>query len=506
MGRWIKRLLTLAILLGLLGGTAAWYFKRGSDKSVTYRMAEIKRGDLLATIGATGTLQPEEAIDVGAQVAGQIVKFGEDKNGKPVDFNSEVEKGQVLANIDDATYAADVAGANAQLAQADAQLQRANADLVQFKAKLYQAERDWERAKKLGPSDALSQTEYDAYESAWRVAQANVGIGDAAIAQAKAATDSANATLKKAERNLTFTTIKSPANGVIIARRVNIGQTVVASLNAPSLFLLATDLRRMQIWASVNEADIGSIKPGQAVTFNVDAFAGRTFRGTVEKVRLDATMTQNVVTYTVEILAENPDLTLRPYLTTNVQFEVARKENVLVVPNAALRWMPTSLEQVAPDSRDVMSEVGGRGVRPGGGSAGAAARGGGGERADASERAGQPTTGPTTREGRARRGEGNPPDGGAGGGSGGGEYKRGLLWVQDGAYVKPIRVRAGMTDGTNTEVVSDQIKEGMQVITAEIRADQVAAGEDAKNPFMPQMGRGRGMGGGGGGGRGGGGR
>ncbi len=222
--------------------------------------ATVKRGDLSAAISATGTVEPEDVIDVGAQVAGRIVFFGKDKNGKEIDYGSEVEEGTVLAQIDDALYAADAA-------QARAAAVRAEADLGQLQAKLFQAKRDWERAQKLGPSDALSQSDYDAAKSAFDVAQANVAVGRAAIGQAQAA-------LQRAEQNLSYCTIKSPVKGVIIDRRVNIGQTVVSSLNAPSLFLLALDLKRMQVWVSVNEADIGSIHMGQAVSFTVDTYPG----------------------------------------------------------------------------------------------------------------------------------------------------------------------------------------------------------------------------------------
>src|SRR6185436_5254442 len=263
----MKRLLMIVLVLGALGAVAAWYWKKDNGAAATFRTAEVKRGELLATIGATGTLQPEEVIDVGAQVAGQIVEFGKDVNGKPVDFNSTVDEGGILARIDPSTYEADVALATAQLGQANASLQRANADLLQMKSKQHQAQRDWERAQKLGPSDALAQAQYDAYQGAYEQANANVAIGQAAIVQANAAIDAAQSTLNKAERNLGFTTIKSPVKGVIITRRVNIGQTVVASLNAPSLFLIATDLRRMQVWVAVNEADIGQVHPQQPVTF-----------------------------------------------------------------------------------------------------------------------------------------------------------------------------------------------------------------------------------------------
>ena len=173
---------------------------------------------------------------------------------------------------------------------------------------------------------------------------------EAAILQAKASLAQADAGLRRAKRNLDYCTITSPVKGVIIDRRVNIGQTVVSSLNAPSLFLIAKDLTRMQVWVAVNEADIGKIHPGQPVTFTVDAFPGEIFHGEVGKIRLNASMTQNVVTYTIEIITDNSNGRLLPYLTANVQFELHRLKNVLLVPNAALRWTP-SVEQVAPEFR-----------------------------------------------------------------------------------------------------------------------------------------------------------
>jgi HlyD family secretion protein len=190
-------------------------------------------------------------------------------------------------------------------------------------------------------------------------------VGEAAILQAKAGLAQAEAVLRRAQRNLGYCTITSPVKGVIIDRRVNIGQTVVASLNAPSLFLIAKDLTRMQVWVAVNEADIGKIRPGQPVTFTVDAFQGETFRGEVGKIRLNASMTQNVVTYTVEIITDNASGRLLPYLTANVQFELSRASYVLMVPNAALRWT------AAVDRRPWVP----RGLRETGGPKGEARRG-----------------------------------------------------------------------------------------------------------------------------------
>ncbi|HIJ40383.1 MAG TPA: HlyD family efflux transporter periplasmic adaptor subunit, partial [Deltaproteobacteria bacterium] len=336
MKRLFKWILVILLFLGLAGGLAFWYLRQENGKLVSYRTAEVARGDLLATIGATGTVEPEEVIDVGAQVAGQILSFGKDAQGKPVDYGSVVEAGTVLARIDDSLYEADAAQAQAQVQSAKASLQRAKADLEQMKARSLQADRDWKRARQIGPSEALAQASFDAYEADYDAARANVAVGEAAILQAKASVDHSEAALRRSRRNLGYCTIKSPVNGVIIDRRVNIGQTVVASLNAPSLFLIAKDLTRLQVWVAVNEADIGKIHPGQPVTFTVDAFPGEVFQGQVGKIRLNASMTQNVVTYTVEIITDNANGRLLPYLTANVRFELARASGVLLVPNGAL--------------------------------------------------------------------------------------------------------------------------------------------------------------------------
>src|SRR6185295_11726919 len=187
--------------------------------------------------------------------------------------------------------------ATAQVEQAKASVTRAKADLEQIQAKLRQADADWKRAESLGPSDLLTQAEQDGYRAAYEAAKANVDVGTASIVQAQGSVSQAEAALFRATRNLGFCVIKSPVKGIIIDRRVNVGQTVVSSLNAPSLFLIAKDLKRMEVWVAVNEADIGNVHPRQPARFTVDAYPGRTFTGEVGKVRLNATMTQNVVTY-----------------------------------------------------------------------------------------------------------------------------------------------------------------------------------------------------------------
>jgi HlyD family secretion protein len=454
MSNWIKKMhlpgkRTLIIAVAVLVAALVFmgFLQRSSRQGELFRTAPVKRGDLLATISATGTVEPEEVVDVGAQVAGKILAFGKDKNGKTVDYGSVIEAGTVLARIDDALYAADAASAQAQLGQSKAALQRSEADLGQLKAKLFQAERDWARAQKLGPSDALSQADYDAAQSAQKTAQANLEVGKAAIVQAQKTVHQSEAVLQRAQQNLSYCTIVSPVRGVIIDRRVNIGQTVVSSLNAPSLFLIAKDLTRLQVWVAVNEADIGHIHAGQPVTFTVDAQPGQVFQGEVGKVRLNATMTQNVVTYTVEVNTDNANGQLLPYLTANVRFIVGERQKVLLVPNAALRWTPQP-EQVVAEFRG--QKKAGKGA---------------GEPAPP----GQPS--PETRKGGT---------------------KTRLVWVPQNGLVRPVTVRPGLSDGALTEVEGADLREGTPVVVGEAEKTGDDKSASGSSPFAPKLFRGSG--------------
>lgn len=377
----------------------------GKENDSSFATAKVTVGDLLVSVNATGTIEPEELIDVGSQVAGRILQFGTDINGRILDYGSQVAKDSLLAVIDDSVYAADVASANAQL-------QRAQADLLQIKAKLELANNNWKRAELLGPSDALSTISYQTYKSEYEVAKANVTIAEAAIVQAQAE-------LEKAQRNLSFCTIRSPVDGVIIDKKVNIGQTVVSNLSATSLFLLAKDLKKMQVWVAVNEADIGSIHPGQRATFTVDTFPDRVFEGVVNKIRLNASMTSNVVTYIVEVNTDNSDETLFPYLTANVLFEVTDHKNVKLVPNQALRFVPDQA-----------------GIKP------------------------------SERENFLKN-------------------KKPAVWIREGEYLKPAYVETVATDNIYTEIKSESLQDGQEVVTGISLNNEQA--DSSTNPFMPQM-------------------
>ena len=431
------------VIAGLaLVGAGAWWLLVHREGATVFLTAPVKRGDISAVISATGTVEPEQVVDVGAQVTGMIKSFGRDANNNLVDYGSFVKEGTVLAHIDDTLYVAAINVDKAQLEQTRANVVNARANVLQMKAKLWQAEADWRRAQTLGPSQALAPTAFDQYKANYEVAKANVAVAEAGVEMAMAAEAQAAAQLKKDEENLAYCTVKSPIQGVIIDRRVNIGQTIVSSMSTSSLFLIAKDLKRIQVWASVNEADIGKIHPGQPVNFTVDAFGDRPFQGQVNKIRLNATMSQNVVTYTVEVNYDNADGSLLPYLTTNLQFEIGRQQNVLLVPNAALRWSPRP-GQISHESRSAHHS--------------------------SAER-------PASLH-EAEAGSEAP-------------RSRGILWAAEGNFVKPVHVEVGLTDGMFTEVSGKGITEGMRLVTGETRRQaEVSQSEgEGTNPFMPQGG------------------
>ncbi len=490
----MKALFILIGVLAIVAGGAVYYIAcLNAAPPTNFRVAEVKRDTIVSSIEATGTAEPEELIDVGAQVTGRIQSLGPDPINplKRVDYCSRVEERTLLANIDPTVY-------KAQVAQAAAQLAHDKASLLDLKAKSVQALKEFQRAKELLPKNAIAQTDYDLDEANYNVTTADVEVGKAQIQIAEAA-------LVLAKTNLDYCTIRAPCKGVIISRRVSVGQTVVSAMSASSLFLFAKDLRRMQIWAQVNEADIGRIHAGLPVTFTIDTYRGEVFKGMVEQVRLNAQSTQNVVTYTVVVISDNPPTPeypngkVLPYITATVKFEVEQHPNVLLVPNAALRWKPRTA-QIAPDARKTAVS---RGADDNDAQADAA----GGQSPTAQPAQGAAARAAASHQGGAGRGPGKgagkkdasvptatgkdhaPAQPSAGPQPAKQHHQHGRLWVRDGEFVRPIRVRVGLSDGSVTEVSGTNVKEGMQVVIGE--ESGATAGGSETNPFLPQIFRSR---------------
>jgi HlyD family secretion protein len=406
----MKKLLMFVAVLWCGGAFGFWYMNDHRSQPVSFRTVSVRRGDLRSTINATGTLEPEEVVDVGAQVAGLIESFGTDPcdPGRPVTYGTHVEEGTVLARLSSALF-------KARVDQARGRVTRAKADIDLARAKLHHAQRELERTKKLrdrGTGTVVSEQEYETAFSTHESAKATLGVNESELLVAQA-------DLEEATVNLGYTTIRSPVKGVILDRRINIGQTVVASLNAPSLFLIAKDLSRLEIWSSVNEADIGSIHESQKVRFTVAALPRETFEGTVAKIRLNANMAQNVVTYTVVIAVDNSRGRLLPYLTVRLQFEVQAREHVLLVPNAALRWHP-SVQYVVPDAREHDAVA--------------------------------------VRRNAPARADAKSPD------SHGGDDLAARVWIKRGDLVRPVDVTTGLSDGVMTEICGNDLKEGAEIV------------------------------------------
>ena len=350
----MRTIIGLVVLTAVIGGSGFWYMKTHSGPRTVFNVAEVHRGHLEATVGSTGTLQPREVVDVGAQVVGRIISIGKDENTKSgiVEWGSEVvgppldEDGKPLLDKDGKPMLGTI------LAQIDPLLYEAARNCSQGVRGGSPGGRHGQNRHPL-PGDARLEPRRNAARSQRRgpggvrfVQGELYELATANLELSKANVDLQKANLKTAQTNLDYATISAPVNGVVVDRRVNVGQTVVASLSAPSLFLIAKDLTKMEVWATVNEVDVGKIVAGQDVKFTVDAFPGRVYHGKVVPqgklpFRLNATMNQNVVTYTVVVSVDNEDRKLSPYLTTNLTFIVADKKDVLLVPNAALRWQPT---------------------------------------------------------------------------------------------------------------------------------------------------------------------
>ena len=395
--------------------------KSAPSATVQFESAPIERGSLIAKVNASGTLSALVTVQVGTQISGTILAI-------EADFNSRVKKGQVLARLDPEYHRAAVAIAKANLLAA-------NANLVRGQVLETDAQRQYKRAQDLLAKGISTQAEADTTEAAARGAEAQVGAYRGAVEQARAA-------LIQAEFNLSNTTINSPINGVVISRNVDIGQTVAASLQTPTLFLIAEDLRKMQVETSVAEADIGKLQPGMDASFTVDAYPTERFHGVIREVRNAPITVQNVVTYTTVIDVSNPDLKFKPGMTANVTVITAQRDNVLRLPNAALRFRPPP--EFLPD----------RSKREDPGTA----------RAD---RTGNPAMARSGTEGGPATIAAGPPRGGGGAPAGAREAMPPdlrVVWILKDGKPEPARIRIGVTDGSFTELREGNVKEGDRII------------------------------------------
>ena len=368
----MKKIIITILLLAAAGGGgyAAWRRYRTPAAPPAITTAALSRGDIVETVGATGTLQAVTTVQVGTQVSGTLQTL-------TADFNALVKRGQVLARLDPSLF-------QTQVEQSRANLVRAQADLERLRVAQQDATTKLQRARELSARNLIPRSELD-------TADVNVRSADAQIRSQQAQVTQAQAALNQSTVNLEHTVITSPIDGLVISRNVDVGQTVAASMQAPTLYVLAADLTKMQVVASVDESDVGRIRPGQSVTFRVDAYPTGQFRGTVSQVRLEPKVQQNVVTYATVIDVPNDDLRLKPGMTANVTIEIARATNALRIANAALRFRPTTemytaLGQTPPAPTQ---------IRVGGGGRGAATTQGAAPAAPAASTAAAPATAPS---------------------------------------------------------------------------------------------------------------
>ena len=370
----MKKVIIIVVVLAAAGAGVWAYMARRNVAEPTVATQPLSRGDVVDSVGATGTLEAVETVDVGTQVSGVVKELH-------ADFNSIVRKGQVIAKLDPQLI-------QTQIEQQSANVARAEADLERLKVGLTDAEQKLERARQMSAKSLIPRSELETAETNERAAAAQIRSAQASLTQARAQ-------LNNQRVNLAYTTITAPIDGIVISRNVDQGQTVASSMNAPTLYVIAADLTKMQVLANIDEADVGRMRPEQRVTFRVDAFPTETFTGTVSQVRLQPAVVQNVVTYSTVISVPNPDLKLKPGMTANVTIEISRKNNVLRIPNAATRFRPTAemfavLNQPVPEGLD----RGGRGFGRGRGEGPRAGGAPAGGTASAPPQAGAPAASP----------------------------------------------------------------------------------------------------------------
>jgi HlyD family secretion protein len=499
----------LLIVVAIGAGAGAYYIRRGGPE-VQVQTSPITRGDIVDSVGATGTLQAVTTVQVGSQVSGNIQWLG-------ADFNSIVKKGQVVARLDPSLFEAQLQQARANLNQARANLSKAQSDLERAKVQLTDAQQKYTRSRELAAKSLLPQSDLDAAKIAVDSAQASLASQQATVAQTQAAVTQSQASVNQNQVNLDHTIITAPIDGIVTQRSVDVGQTVAASMQAPTLFIIAADLTQMQVNANIDEADVGRIRPGQHVIFRVDAYPTDSFEGTVSQIRLQPVVVSNVTTYGTVIDVPNPQLKLKPGMTANVRVEIARRTDALRVPNAALRFRPTP-ELFAALNQAIPSEA------TSGGGRGRGGQGGGGRRnADAGGTGSTGLPAPAAAPPAAATRNTVPASSKTASPALRSKYgvaasaqtidalfaplpvveTRGRAWLFMNRELKPVSLRLGISDGTNTELLSTELQQGPEVVTGVtgLGGTRTLPGQGGTgNPLMPG---GRGPGGfGGPGGRG----
>jgi HlyD family secretion protein len=423
-------IIVLAIAAGIVFGFT--YFNRNGNNGIQYEFATIDKGTVTALVDTTGTLNPVTIVDIGSQVSGKIENIY-------VDFNSQVKAGQVLAELEQLNFQTKVQQNKANYSSSVAAVEKSKVSLENSKKKL-------DRAKSLFEKELISFEEFETTEVQYFSAKADLQASEARLEQAKAQLDTS-------EVDLTYTIIKSPIDGVVINRAINVGQTVAASLQAPVLFQVANDLTKMQVECSVDEADIGRVKEGQTARFTVDAFPDDRFTGIVKQVRYSPEVIQNVVTYTTIVDVDNPDMKLRPGMTATISIVVGEAQNALRVPNSALRFQPPPevLQEIFAQMRKEMQA----------------------KRAESGQADGQQ---------EKRRPQGNFQMGQGSGRMGSRARDRARVWIQDEmGKLKMVSIRIGVTDNTYTEITGGELQEGTEVITGENDQESSSSNRNSSN-------------------------
>jgi HlyD family secretion protein len=436
-----RKWLVVVVPVVLLGLLALLGLHRNNQPQ--YFTAQVERGEIRDVVEATGTVNAVITVQVGSQVSGRVARLN-------VDFNSRVHRGEVIALIDPALFEGALLQAVADSEDAEANVAAARANLEKARANFVQANADYVRTAGLAKNDIVTQQQLELAKAANGAAKASVDAAVANVGQAAAQLNQKAAAVSVARTNRNYTVIRSPIDGIVVARNVDVSQTVAASLQAPTLFTIAQDLTKMQVYAKVDESDVGRIRMHEPVTFKVDAFPKELFRGAVSQIRMNPTMVQNVVTYDAIIEFANPELKLFPGMTAYVTIPVATAQNVLKLPNAALRYKPPlDPEEIRALYRKYGIEVGSRMSRGAGG--GAAAPEGAAGAAGA--------TGAPGSDGKTAGGREAPTD-------------SAIVWtLRAGNAIVPVKVALGITDHAFTEVtgvISGQLREGDAVVTRSV--------------------------------------